>query len=557
MRKQRKVFVIGLDGATFDLIGPWIESGKLPTLSFLIERGVSGPLLSTYPPLTGPAWSSFMTGKSPTQHGILDFFRRRDGSYQQILNNRTDIDGASLWHHLREAGKQVGIIGLPLTYPPEPVNGFMITGLLTPAGCRDFTFPTDLLDEIEARFGEYYLRLDEKYHPKSPLPFIEELHNNLENNSRVAQYLMTHKPWDFFMVHFYGTDRIQHELWHMIDPNHPDHDPEENARLGNVIEDFFIKVDRVIGRLLKNLDDETMVIIMSDHGFGPIYKFININTWLLQEGFLCLKNKPSTKIRHKLWQLGFNYIVMGNSVLKFGFGRQTKRLGRAKREKWQRKIFLSLNDVDWSKTKVYSIGNFGQLFINLVDREPFGIVSPGDEYEEVLNDLIQRLSVLEDPETKHPVIEKIMRGEEVYQGKFEKIAPNLVFYTKNMEYKAMGLSDFSSNKIFEPVFGSRGHHRMNGILICYAPGIFKEGAKIENARIYDLAPTILYLMGQKIPKDMDGKVLLDIFDEPISEYDPPQFQDIDSSNKPEEIFVHTKQNEKVLVDMMRRLGYMD
>lgn len=557
MRKQKKVFVIGLDGATFDLIRPWVKSGKLPTLRRLIKGGISGPLLSTFPPLTGPAWSSFMTGKSPAQHGVLEFFRRKEDSYQQVLNNRMDIDGGSLWHYLSNAGKKVGVIGVPLTYPPEPVNGFMITGLLTPAGCRDFTHPPELLNEIETQFGEYYLRLDEKYHPKSPRPFIDELYKNLENNSQVAHYLMSHKDWDFFMVHFYGTDRIQHELWHMLDPTHPDHDPEEITRLGNVVKEFFIKVDSVVGHLLKNLDEETVVMIMSDHGFGPIYKFINVNTWLLNEGFLRLKNNPGTFFRHKLWKMGFNYISLGNWVLRFGLGKQAKRVGRAKREEWQQKIFLSLRDVDWSKSKVYSIGNFGQLFVNLKGREPFGIVSPGDEYEEVLVDLTRKLSDLRDPETGQPVIEKIMRGDEVYQGKFAQRAPDLVFYSTNMDYKAMGLSDFSSNKIFEPVFGSRGHHRMNGILICYGPGVFKENAEIQNARIYDLAPTILYMMEQKIPADMDGKVLLDLFSVSFKENNIPQFHENETYNTPKENFVLTKQDEDVLVDMMRRLGYVD
>jgi len=557
MRKQKKVFVIGLDGATFDLLLPWVKMGRLPVLSRLIKGGISGPLLSTFPPLTGPAWSSFMTGKSPAQHGILEFFRRKDDSYQQVLNNRMDIDGCSLWHYLSEAGKQVGVMGVPLTYPPEPVNGFIITGLLTPADCRDFTYPPALLNEIESQFGEYHLRLDEKYHPKSPHPFIDELYKNLENNSRVAQYLLTHKDWDFFMVHFYGTDRIQHELWHMLDPNHPDHDPDEIKSLGNVVENFFIKVDSVVGELVNDLDDETLILVMSDHGFGPIYKFININTWLLNEGFLKLKNNPGTFFRHKFWQMGFNYIVLGNWVIRLGLGKQAKRVGRAKREEWQQKIFLSLKDVDWSKSKVYSIGNFGQMFINLEGREPFGSVLSGDEYENVLNELTQRLSDLRDPETGQAVVEKIMRGDQIYQGKFDKSAPDLVFLSKNMDYKAMGLSDFSSNKIFEPVFGSRGHHRMNGILICYGPGVFKEGAEIENARIFDLAPTILYLMGQKIPADMDGKVLFDLFSGPFQETHTPQYLENDTSNAVKEKFVLSKQDEEVLVDMMRRLGYVD
>lgn len=551
-----KLMVIGLDGATFDLILPWIQAGKLPNLQRLIQSGVSGPLFSTYPPLTGPAWSSFMTGKSPAQHGVLEFFRRQEGTYRQVLNSRLDIDGKSLWMRLSEGGKKVGVVGIPLTYPPEAVNGFMITGLLTPPGRRDFTYPTDLLDELESQLGEYILRHDEKYRRNNPHPLLEEENKVLENNTQAALYLMTHKEWDFFMVHFYGTDRMQHEFWHIMDPKHPQHDPEEAARLGNVVEDFFERVDASVGRLLESLDGEVPVIVMSDHGFGPVHKFINFNTWLIQQGLLCLKRDPQTRIRYLLFKLGFNYTVLGNLILKIGLGKQTVRVGRAKREEWQRVLFLSLNDIDWSRSKVYSIGNFGQLYVNLKGREPHGIVTPGEEYEAVIEDLIQRLTTMSDPDTGDLVIQKIMRREEVYKGGYVDRAPDVMFYTRNMEYKPMGLSDFSSNKVFQPVFGTTGHHRMNGILIGSGTGVFRENALIENALIYDLAPTILYLMDQKIPAEMDGRILTELFtDEFLSTHTIIRAEE-DTSEVSKEAMNLTDQEQAELESMLRSLGYV-
>jgi predicted AlkP superfamily phosphohydrolase/phosphomutase len=552
-----KVFVIGLDGATFDLIRPWVREGKLPHLSRLIQGGISGPLKSTFPPLTGPAWSSFMTGKSPDYHGVLEFFQRQEGTYRQVLNSRLDINGASLWHYLSEGAKTVGVMGVPLTYPPESVNGFLITGLLTPPGRRDFTYPPDLIKELETNLGEYRLRHDEKYHPNNPYPFLKEQREILENNTEAALYLMTHKEWDFFMMHILGTDRLQHEFWHMLDPQHPDYDPAEIERLGNVVLDFFERVDASIGRLLEALDEETVIIIMSDHGFGPVYKFINFNTWLLEQGLLQLKNTPGTLLRYLLFRLGFNYTVLGNLILKLGLGRQAKKMGRAKREDWQRRIFLSLKDVDWSKSSVYSMGNFGQLFVNLKGREPIGIVSPGEEYETVIADLIRRLKALRDPETGDPVIEQIMRREEVFKGPYADRAPDLMFYTSNMNYKAMGLSDFSSNKVFDPVFGTRGHHRMNGVLICHGPGVFKSNAQFQKARIYDLAPTILYLMDQEIPTAMNGKVLLDIFTDEFQAKHAVKYKESLPSDSTQDHSGLTDQEEAVLAELLRSLGYVN
>jgi predicted AlkP superfamily phosphohydrolase/phosphomutase len=239
-----------------------------------------------------------------------------------------------------------------------------------------------------------------------------------------------------------------------------------------------------------------------------------------------------------------------------GLGKQAKQLGRAKREDWQRRIFLSLNDVEWSKTKVYSIGNFGQMYVNLKGREPSGIVSPGAEYENLINDLIRRLQAMKDPTTNEPVIDQIFRREEIYTGHYASQAPDLVFTTRRMQYKAMGLSDFSSNRVFDPVYGTTGHHRMEGILICYGPGRFKQSTETIDARIYDLAPTILYLLGQEIPVEMDGNVLLELFTDDFRQNHPVVYAESDTSETTKDQSGLTDQEKAQLETMLRSLGYV-
>jgi predicted AlkP superfamily phosphohydrolase/phosphomutase len=367
---------------------------------------------------------------------------------------------------------------------------------------------------------------------------------------------MKNKAWDVFMLHFLGTDCVQHELWHTLDPTHPNHDPAEVERLGNVIEEFYTRVDTSVGRILEAVDDDTAVIIMSDHGFGPVYNFINFNVWLLEQGLLRLKNTVGTRLRYLLFRLGFNYNVLGHWVLKLGLGKQAKQMGRAKREDWQRRIFLSLKDADWSQSKVYSIGNFGQMYVNLKGREPSGIVSPGAEYENSINDLIQRLQAMKDPSSNEPVIDQIFRREDVYTGPYADQAPDLVFTTRRMQYKAMGLSDFSSNRVFDPVYGTTGHHRMEGILICYGPGRFKQGSETVDARIYDLAPTILYLLDQEIPAEMDGKVLLELFTDEFRQNHPVVYAESDTSEIMKDQANLTDQEKAQLESMLRSLGYV-
>lgn len=552
---DQKIVIIGLDGGTLDLILPWVKEGHLPALGRLIEEGVSGPLESTFPPLTGPAWSSFITGKSPGRHGVMEFFFRKEGTYRQVLNNRQNIDGKSLWKLLSDSGHKVGIMGVPLTYPPEQVNGFLVTGLLTPPDRRDFTYPRELLPELEENLGSYRLRHDEKYRPSNPQPFLDEQYAILQNNTDAALYLMKNKPWDLFMVHILGTDRIQHEFWHVMDNTHPQHDRAERQRLGDVILDFFKQVDASVQRILE-MSRDANIIIMSDHGFGPVHKFINFNVWLLQQGYLVLNRDISTRLRYLLFRLGFNYSVLGHLILRLGFGRQAKEVGRAKREELQRRFFLSLDDVDWERSRVYSMGNFGQLYINLKDREPQGSVSPGIEYEELLDELRQKLIELTDPENGRPVIERVFRGEEVYEGPYSDQAPDLVFFTRNMEYKAMGLSDFSSNKVFEQVYGTTGHHRMNGLLICHKEGVFMAGEKIQEARIQDIVPTILYMMDESIPKDMDGKVLLPIFTPEFKENHTVNIIDDEDFNEESKQNDLSQEEEAELMTILRDLGYV-
>lgn len=549
-----KIIVIGLDGATFDLIKPWVNEGKLPVLKNLMDQGTSGDLKSTFPPLTGPAWSSFMTGKSPGHHGVFEFFYRVPGTYRQSLHNRLTIQGKTLWKQLSDQGKKVGVMGVPLTYPPEEVNGFTITGLLTPPNAKNFTYPLTLRKELENKLGRYIIRQDEKYRPSNPELFINEQYEILENNIQAALYLLQNKDWDFMMLHFLGTDRISHEFWHNLDPSHPQHNPDERARLGNVIQDFYQAVDKGLGKILDTLDEDTAIMIMSDHGFGPVKKFINVNVWLLENGYMKLKRNIFTWLRYLIFKLGFNYDALGRLIINAGFGKQAKKLGRAKRENLQRKIFLSLDDVDWSRTTAYSMGNFGQIFLNLKGREPKGSVEPGEAASELLADLTENLKKLADPDTGKPVIEQLFTPEDIYHGPHLSRSPDLMFVTDGMEYKVMGLSDFSSPKVFEPVFGTTGHHRMEGIFIGAGKNI-KKGTWLENARIEDLAPTILYLLDQPIPRDMDGKILVELFNQEFTKNRTATYTDEDMSDDDTQNPLSRKE-EQLIAERLRDLGYV-
>jgi predicted AlkP superfamily phosphohydrolase/phosphomutase len=554
--KDPSVFVIALDGATFDVIKPWLQAGDLPNLQSLVQSGVHGDLESTYPPLTGPAWGSFMTGKTPANHSVLEFFRRASHGYNQVLNSREDFDGRSIWRVLSDASKKVGVLSVPVTYPPEAVNGFLVTGLLTPRRPDvTFTYPPELGAELDEKLGTYRLQHTEGY-GQNPSRFIGEEHAILNNLVDTALYLMQSKPWDFFILHVLGTDLMQHEFWHYSDPTHPQYDPRFRAHYGNPIFDFWRQVDKRLGDVLDLLSSDVYVMAISDHGFGPVVKYINFNVWLLRTGFLHLKSGVLSRLRYLAFRLGYTYANAVKFSSRTGIIHQALRLGRGKRESLQRKTFLSLNDVDWSRTQVYSIGNFGQMYVNLKGREPQGCVSPGDECEDVLQRLENELRAMRDPETNEPVIAEIWRGPELFKGKYANRAPDLFFFTHDMKYKAMGLTDFGSNKVFDELYGTHAHHRMNGLFILRGPGV-RQGEQIQGARLIDLAPTIYSLMGVPIPQDVDGQPLHQVFAPGYESVPHYESGPVDYFVKPDAEQVYSPEEEAAVAEQLRDLGYVD
>jgi predicted AlkP superfamily phosphohydrolase/phosphomutase len=502
--------------------------------------------------LTAPAWTTFLTGKTPGSHGIFDFFYRRRDSYSQSLHSIHDVKDLFFLDVLGENEKTVGTINLPFTYPPKPVNGFMISGLLTPHGSRDFVYPAPLLAEIEGAVGPYLLHHDQTGRPSLVLQQENEL---LEYRTSAALYLYRKHQTDFFMVHFYGTDRIQHEFWHILDETHPSFKVKAFEKYGDSIIDYYKTLDSSIEKLWANLDEDTTFIVMSDHGFGPIYQFMNVNQWLFNEGFLQLKNDWHTTLKKALFSMKFNYSNMAKLVLKFGFGKKAVQFGRAKRQKIQEAVFLSLRDIDWSKTKAYSIGNFGQIFINKAGREPEGIIDDR-QYEDVCAEIERRLKQLKDPRTHSEVVDKVFRGKEIFQGDCGADAPDLFFLTKDMTTKPNGLTDFASKRVFENVFGSTGHHQLNGILIARHPAIIKRNHELIGARIVDMAPTILYLLGSAIPSDMDGEVIAGMFREGFVKSTPIRSSEGRGKADSEEKGAYTREEEEAVRNALKDLGYI-
>jgi predicted AlkP superfamily phosphohydrolase/phosphomutase len=522
----RKVFVIGLDGGTLDLLGPWMQRGWLPHLKQLMIEGVSGPLDSTIPPMTATAWSTFMTGKNPGKHGIYDFGVQEKGGYgYQVIDSRHRRERA-IWDIISNNGGRVVVLNVPTTYPPNPVNGVLGGDFLTPSGRRDFLYPPQLLEEIEQRFGRFPLYVIPPYFAISQDDadidrYVGEYEAALRYTFDLAHYLLDKIDPQFLMLHIFGNDQLCHWLWHVLDATHPQYRKDLFEKHFERILAYYHALDTEVGRLMHRGGEDTTTIVMSDHGFGPLHKVINLNTWLIREGYLALKGTAISRLRYLLWRLGFTPENIAQSKLAGLLVRRLmKRLLQTdqgtidqlkKFHAWQQ-LFLSLNDVDWTRTKAFCLFGWGQIKINVKGKYPQGAIAPGPEYASLMAEIVGKLQEFRDPETGERVEGQVFTKDEVYEGKGMDEAPDITFLPMERNYWANSRgTGFASHRVFSTyLWGMTGMHRMKGMFLAKGKHL-RSGVMVEDVNLMDLCPSILYLMGYSIPCDVDGKVLARIF----------------------------------------------
>jgi predicted AlkP superfamily phosphohydrolase/phosphomutase len=554
-----KTIVIGLDGATFDLIKPWAAEAYLPNLNKIMQEGAHGDLGSTLPPMTAPAWTAFATGCNPGKHRLYDWIAREPDSYRFTPVTALDGKAPTIYSLLSQYGRKVVALNIPMTYPPTPVNGVMVSGMPTPSTDVRFTYPEQTYQEILDAVGDYILYPDpgEAYSDSGIDSFLEKLYRSADLRMQTFAYLREREDPDFAMMVFNGTDTISHALWKFMDPAHPLHDPTKAEKYGNAIRDYYQYVDSLLGGVINSLDENTTLMVMSDHGFGPFHKFIHVNNWLIREGFMSIKSGAISRIKKASFQAGFTPMNVYNTLMQLGFGRLKREVVRGQGQDMLKTLFLSFEDVDWSRTEAYSLGNVGQIYINLAGREPSGCVQPGEEYEQTRSRIMERLLELRDPDTGENVVEAVYRREDIYAGDYLDKAPDIVFMPTRLEYFGFGEYEFGSHKIIEAMErGISGTHRMNGIFLAYGAHV-KPGTEVAGASLVDLAPTILHLMSASIPEQMDGRIL----EEVIS----PDFQPLDVAM--DETWTAgddgfgddqglTEDQKRVVAERLRGLGYV-
>jgi predicted AlkP superfamily phosphohydrolase/phosphomutase len=452
-----------------------------------------------------------MTGKNPGKHGLYDWIYRHDDSYDVSPVTAAHCTEPTLWSILGSVGQRVCIVNVPMTFPPKPVNGVMISGLPAPSTQVTITYPPELLRQIEEEVGEYLLYPDpgRAYSDSGLDAFLDLLYRTTATRLQVLDHLRAAEDWGFCMVVLNGTDTVQHAMWKFMSADHPLHDPEKKTRYGDAILHYYQCVDTALARIVAGLDESTTLVLMSDHGFGPFHKFIHLNNWLRQQGWLRMKRTPATLIKGALFSLGFTPMGIYDLLMRMGLGALKREVVRGRGQGLLKRMFLSFDDVDWQRTTAYALGNVGQIRLNVRGREAQGFVEPGEPYETARDEIMARLGELRDPDTAEPVVETAYRREEIYWGPNVDKAADIVFMPTRMEYFGFGEYEFGSNQIVESMKrGISGTHRLNGMALLWG-GAISGGTHLRHAQILDLAPTILHLMGQPVPEDMDGRVLIE------------------------------------------------
>jgi predicted AlkP superfamily phosphohydrolase/phosphomutase len=500
---MRPLVLIGLDGATFDVLDPLVTAGDLPTLAGLVQNGARGVLRSTNPPITPAAWSSFMTGKRPGKHGIYDFRVYEPHAYRDSFVTSRSLRDATLWALFTAAGHRVAVVGLPMMYPPQPQYGTVVSGFDTPSAAAMFTSPPELRTRILERFPDYVfaavpaptdpnLETDEAFES-----FVAQVERAFEQRTWIALELLRESRWDVLMVHHQDTDTLQHLTWRYISPGGDV--PERRERVRNA----YRRLDTLLGELLAAVPEEALRVVLSDHGFGSHTGRVFPNTLLQKWGYLSWRGRRRARLQRSLRK----------RLERLGITRARPRL---REESWDTRMrtqsFEGALPLRWTRTRAYmALGEIhGLLYVNRKGREPGGIVAEGAATKQLVEELRDRLLAVRDPRDGASVFADVVRADEIDPDDTHGRRPDLILvprpgYTLRRELHQSLWIDY--DRLMS------GTHRSAGLLVVSGAGV-RPGPLSSDPELIDLAPTLLAVAGLPIPQDMDGRVLGELFVEP-------------------------------------------
>jgi predicted AlkP superfamily phosphohydrolase/phosphomutase len=533
--------VIGLDSATFDVVDPMLAAGELPNLARLCDLGARGVLRSTTHPLTPHAWATIVTGVNAGRHGIWDFTERDESGYQLRLVNGSFRRAPAVWDRLRRSGRRSGIVNIPFTWPAPDVNGFAIAGFDAAAREQGLTSPAALRDELGGRFGS--LELDNAFPLTDGKLDLDLVRRAASQKVQIVTWLAERFDPELLFVVFMAADHIHHLCW----------TDWETDGLASPVAEVYRILDEAVGAL-GELAGDGNVMVVSDHGAGPLHGVVNLNAWLASERFLAYETGGGVVGRK----------LLGDVLELRRYLPERLRYLAKQRLPGLRQKAIERGDytvLDWSRTRAFSYGTFGNIVLNVRGREQHGIVEPGDEYERVRDAVAARLLHLQGPGGDR-IVAQVHRREDLFHGPELAKVPDLLVEFDRYAWLGKGNLKTRSESLWDEIeiegggdHSYVGSHRHEGIVVLAGPAV-AQGAPV-GGELVDVAPTLLYLMGEAVPADLEGRVLVEALSPELLDARPPEYDDAAPAEFEPERAELEEEGAAEVERRLRGLGYLE
>lgn len=533
MTKDR-VLLIGLDGATFTILDPLMADGVMPFLRKFTAAGARGELMSTPNPLTPPAFTSLMTGRSPGHHGVYDFIRawERDGSLYFTLVNGRDVHCETIWSIASRGDRSITSLNFIAMYPPRPVNGYIVPGFVTSRYLKLNVYPPSLYNELKGlqQFDAKQVAwdVDEGRRPLlqglSEREYEEGVRYQIRKERQwfeITRHLMRTHPCDLTAVVFDGVDKLQHLMWPFLDPSLAGTLSPAERSIGALCREYFRELDGYLAELVELAGPETLTLFVSDHGFGPTDEIFCANTWLAERGYL-------------VWQPGTptdDTESLTSPDLKRHYA-----------------------SIDWTRTTAYARTSSSNGIFIRVAGGPGQPGIPAEQYQSFRARLVDELRAYRDPVSGQPVVTDVLLRDEVFPGPHMSEAPDLTLVLRDRGF----LSILNASEPLKRRSKISGTHRPEGILVAGGRGIRPSAAPLPRMSILDVAPTVLYGLGLPIPADFEGRVVEQMF-EPVFRARPPAFQAATTADNATDVGEDASMSdteEAQVMERLKALGYL-
>ncbi len=536
-----KLSTIGLDAATFEVIDPLLDAGELPNLRRLLDGSAKGVLRSVTHPLTPHAWSTMTTGVNAGRHGVWDFTERAGGGYDLRIVNGSYRRAPAIWDRLSAQGIRSGLVSIPFTWPAPQIEGCVLAGFDAADREEGFAHPSSLSAELRERFGP--LVLDHKF----PIGANGELDLDLvrraaEQKVEIALWLVDRFDLELLFTVFMAADHVHHLCW------------DDWMRRGpaSLVADVYRILDTAAGALADAAGPDCDVLVVSDHGGGELKGVVNLNGYLADRGFL---------------SYGAGSAALGRRAASRVF--DLRRVFPERLRTWVKRRLPSLRErayeattftvLDWSRTQAFAYGTFGNVVLNVRGREEQGIVAP-EEYEAVRDDVARTLKELRGQNGEEIVRAVHRRDDLCYGPEIEKV-PDLIVEFEEYAWLGKGNLQSRNDSLWDRIeiesssHSYVGSHRTEGIFALTGPSAAT--GRVLEADIADVAPTILYLLGQPLPSDLDGRLVTEALDPDLLERRPPEFADDESDVLVSATEGYSDDDERAVEDRLRGLGYLE